>query len=265
MALSLTARNVSTGPAVRLHSLQSAKSSGPTSKIKLKTLHIVRHAQGYHNVNKDYKNPDHIDAQLTPFGVDQCRELSQRLQREDITVDCIITSPMRRAIQTAYHSFEHLINNTQDSNSSNDSGAIPFVACENWRETVNYLCDARLPRSQLGRDFPYVDFDQIDHDHDPVWDYYEKKFGAHDEYQKHRESGDDEMLERRARAAWKTIAERPEHEEIIAIVSHSAFFMHMFTRPELNVVSYGDDAVKELMTGQGFENCEMRSVAYEIL
>ena len=163
---------------------------------------------------------------------------------------------MRRTLQTAYYSFEHLFE-------SHEKIPIPFVACENWRETVNYCCDIRLPRSRLTADFPSVDFANIEHEHDPIWEYYEAKYGSLDEYQKHRESADDEGIARRARAAWKTIAERPDYEKSLAIVSHSAFFMHMFTRPELGIVSYEDDDVEKLMM-EGFENCEMRSVAIEI-
>ena len=43
-------------------------------------IHFIRHAEGYHNVNQDYKNPAHIDAQLTPRGIHQCHALSQQLQ-----------------------------------------------------------------------------------------------------------------------------------------------------------------------------------------
>jgi len=226
-------------------------------------------------VGNNYKDPDNLDAQLTPHGINQCRELSQRLKEEGLDVDCIISSPMRRALQTAHYSFEHILvdaaggssyssESTSTSTSKDcNSSSIPFVACENWRETVNYVCDARLPCSQLSNAFPSVDFSKIEHEHDPIWKYYEEKHGSMQEYQKRRESQDDESLVKRARAAWKTIAERPEHEQSFAVVSHSAFFMHMFTRPELGIVSYEDGDVEELMM-EGFANCEMRSVAFEI-
>mmetsp|Transcript_27223 Transcript_27223/g.40312 ORF Transcript_27223/g.40312 Transcript_27223/m.40312 type:complete len:260 (-) Transcript_27223:43-822(-) len=244
----------SSGPAVRLHSLTC-----PKAKTKnLRVLHIIRHAEGFHNISKDYKNPANIDAQLTPHGISQCKELSQRIQEDKLHVDSIISSPMRRALQTAHHSFEHIFDCQLRRKST------PFVACEHWRETVNYVCDVRLPLSQLSNDFPSVDFKKIIHEHDPIWKFYEEKHGSLQEYQKIRESSDDEGLEKRARKAWQTIAERPESEKSIAIVSHSAFFMHMFTRPELGVVSYEDADVEQFMN-PGFENCEMRSVAFEII
>jgi broad specificity phosphatase PhoE len=241
-------------PAVRFHSLNSVE----VARKNLRVLHIVRHAQGYHNVNQDYKNEKFKDAELTEYGIQQCKELSQRLKDENLHVECIISSPMRRALQTAYYSFEHVWKNEKNIDQLED---VPFVACENWRETVNYVCDVRYPRSRLKNDFPYVNFDNIEHEEDPIWNYYEAKYGSLEEYTKHRESGDDEGLAKRARLAWSTIAERPENS--LAVVSHSAFFMHMFTRPELGIVSYEDHEVETLMT-TGFENCEIRSVAFEI-
>jgi broad specificity phosphatase PhoE len=249
-------------PTIRLHSLNSAAAQ----QNNLRVMHIIRHAQGYHNINNDYKNPNNLDAELTEFGIQQCKELSKRLKDEKLDVECIISSPMRRALQTAYHSFEHVWKSEEDLNLNQQiqqpkSKDIPFVACENWRETVNYICDVRFSRSRLRKDFPYVDFGNIEHEEDPIWKYYEAKHGSLEEYTRVRESNDDEMLVKRARQAWSTIAERPERS--LAVVSHSAFFMHMFTRPELGIVSYEDSDVEALMMN-GFENCEMRSVAFEI-
>lgn len=40
---------------------------------------MVRHAEGTHNVNRDYKSIEQFDARLTPFGSKQCRELRDEL------------------------------------------------------------------------------------------------------------------------------------------------------------------------------------------
>jgi len=247
-------------PAVRLHSVHSAfaKTNG------LQVLHIIRHAQGFHNVCKDYRNPNHKDAQLTPHGINQCKELSKRIREEQINVDCIISSPMRRALQTAYYSFEHLLEENMSFSEKDDTTFPAVIACENWRETVNYICDVRFTKAELMKDFPFVDFTRIKHDHDPIWKYYEDLHGSHESYQMGRESKDDLALQKRGREAWMTIGKRPIHERSFAVVTHSAFLMHMFTRPELNIVSYEDDDVKELMA-HGFQNCELRSVAFEIV
>lgn len=282
--------SASTSPVVKLYSLQSMtlnKKLQLNPNKKLRIIHLIRHAEGYHNVNKDYKNPAHIDAELTPNGIRQCQALSEQLRLKLLEksgkekdeewndhlfrVQCIISSPMRRALQTAQHSFEHQLrlNNQNNDNNEEDeslSSRIPIVACEAWRETVNYLCDKRLPTSQLCHYFPFVDFEQLiqsQHENDPIWDKYEAIYGTHDAYTKRRESVDDDGLRQRAQLAWEFLKHRPESN--IAVVSHSAFFMHMFTRKEIGVVMYENEEVEKEMTERPFENCEMRSIAFEIL
>ena len=238
-----------------------------------KVIHFIRHAQGYHNVDKDYKNPALVDAQLTLKGIEQCKELSIQIQdknhlmskgKESMTdtiklfdVECIISSPMRRALQTAQHSFQHVL---EDDLDNSEPFPIPFIACEAWRETVNYVCDQRLPSSQLQQSFPFVNFEHIIDEIDPIWEKYESIHGTHDTYEKRRESNDDEGLRQRAKLAWDFIHSR--NESCIAIVSHSAFFFHMFMRPEMGIVAYHDDHVEKYMT-EWFENCEMRSLLCE--
>ena len=163
-------------------------------------------------------------------------------------------------MQTAQYSFQHLLGN-DPSKKEDGTSAIPFVACEDWRETVNYLCDQRLSKKVLANTYPHVNFDAIDQEHDPIWKHYEHKFGAYDEYTKRRESEDAFGLDTRARAAWTFVKDRPETS--IAIVSHSAFFMHMFTLLD-GVVEYADEEVEILMKDRFF-NCEMRSVVAQIL
>ena len=266
--LSSVASNNNEGriPVAKLHSIHSLQQP-PIENRKI--LHFIRHAEGTHNVEKDYKNPANRDAPLTNLGIQQCRQFaSQKLGNNgniDFTKDlqCIITSPMRRAIQTAYYCFEDVL--FPPPTNVKESPTIPMVASEEWRETVNYLCDQRQETSSLQGQFPYVDFSNIEHEQDPIWGKYEDIFGSHQEHKSHRESGDDAFLEERARAAWYVLANRPESS--IAIVSHSAFFMHMFDPlfPRLEgLVQYCDKDVETLMRPK-FENCECRSVVLEIL
>jgi hypothetical protein len=80
-------------------------------------IHIVRHAQGFHNVTvsttaltngpkligsqRDYTIRDAV---LTPKGKEQCRALSSTFKYHQ-EVDIIFASPLRRTIQTAALSF----------------------------------------------------------------------------------------------------------------------------------------------------------------
>ena len=79
-----------------------------------------------------------------------------------------------------------------------------------------------------------------------------------------RESDDPESLSRRIHSAWRSIFDRTETN--IAIVAHSAFFMHQFQpyhQRLQNLIEYGDQEVQSLMTTERFGNCEIRSVIAE--
>lgn len=64
-------------------------------------IHLVRHAQGEHNLHRDYTI---LDAVLTPLGKEQCRALSAAFEHHG-DVDIVFASPLRRTIQTAALSF----------------------------------------------------------------------------------------------------------------------------------------------------------------
>lgn len=46
---------------------------------RIKMIFLVRHAEGTHNVNRDYKSVEQLDARLTPLGVQQCEGLQNEL------------------------------------------------------------------------------------------------------------------------------------------------------------------------------------------
>jgi broad specificity phosphatase PhoE len=261
-------------PIAKLYSVEDAP---PNAKI----IHFIRHAEGTHNIqNVPYKEAAHLDARLTPAGMDQCRTFAQQKHPTlaELPVECIVASPLTRTLQTAQLCFEGRVRTnlakcrtasraTQVS-ARHDTrfptsplACIPLVACEHWRETVNYLCDKRRDVSTLQTEFPYVDFAPLQpHDADPIWSQYDMKYGSHSRYMEHREAKDKKALKQRARKAWTALAARPEKS--IAVVSHRTFYGHLFGNMEGSVVSYHNDKVKEFLTGNPFDNCELRSVAF---
>lgn len=84
-----------------------------------KTIYLVRHAQGEHNIAVTFTSPfpsnspitNHPqndfsikDALLTPHGKAQCATLSATFPYHD-SIDIVMASPLRRTIQTAIESF----------------------------------------------------------------------------------------------------------------------------------------------------------------
>lgn len=72
-------------------------------------IHCVRHAQGAHNLS--HANHSMADPELTPLGEVQCARLCSLLseKQKHEKIGLIVSSPLRRAIQTALVAFKPLI------------------------------------------------------------------------------------------------------------------------------------------------------------
>lgn len=104
------------------------------------TVHLVRHAQGYHNIS--VANHAIHDPLLTPVGEEQCRVLQQDFpQLKD--VDCVIASPLKRTIYTALLSFEPII----------ESKKLKVIALPELQETSDLPCDTGSSVEEIEREF----------------------------------------------------------------------------------------------------------------
>jgi broad specificity phosphatase PhoE len=218
----------------------NTNNSGPASQnTRVKLVHFVRHAEGTHNVDQDYKSERQLDARLTELGHAQCQALAERIRKNGggATTDnndntdnlwlraphpehmttCIVTSPLTRCVQTALGSFPHLLQN------------VPvIVAHEAWRETVNYQCDRRRPMKEIRREFPQVEMweddkrqPQIDDDDDDdaLWNEYRQRLG--EDWESHMESAELYRVAERGFEGLRALEDRPESQ--IVVCTHSAF------------------------------------------
>ena len=131
-----------------------------------KILHFVRHAEGYHNVDKRPIHERPLDARLTPNGEAQCASLA-RITAE-LRPQLVVSSPLTRTLQTA-----RLVFGSPEREAAN----APILALESVRETVNYGCDARRPLREIRPEFPGVDFSNCPADDDPLWSQYAATYG----------------------------------------------------------------------------------------
>jgi hypothetical protein len=91
--------------------LRPKEKHGMNRKARYVTLHFLRHAEGTHNVSREYNDPKHKDARLTDFGIQQCEKLAKaqpllfesKSSKKKMTV---ATSPMTRCVQTARLCFD---------------------------------------------------------------------------------------------------------------------------------------------------------------
>ncbi|XP_039139131.1 phosphoglycerate mutase-like protein 1 isoform X1 [Dioscorea cayenensis subsp. rotundata] len=203
-----------------------------------KTLHLVRHAQGIHNVagekdHKAYSSPKFFDAHITPLGWSQVDNLREHVNECGLAkrIELVITSPLLRTMQTAVgvfggesyldgmdvHVHPLMIENVGNSNRSAISSlnCPPFIAVETCRERL------------------------MENEEDILWD------------ADKRESN--EALATRGLKFINWLWTRPEKE--IAIVTHSAFL-------ECTLQMFGNDCHPSIKNeiNKHFANCELRSM-----
>ncbi|KAJ8108173.1 hypothetical protein ONZ43_g6506 [Nemania bipapillata] len=162
------------------------------------TLILVRHAQAEHNSTKDYSlhDPD-----LTELGREQCVELREGLMADPLAqqAELIITSPMRRTIQTALATVDWLMEK-----------GVKIQADAHWQENSAKPCDVGSGIAEVAAEFPSIDYSTVD----PVWPDKTSPAGREYHYTK-------TAIIARGQAALQKLYERPE--KVIIVVSHSGF------------------------------------------
>ncbi|KAK6537164.1 hypothetical protein TWF694_011361 [Orbilia ellipsospora] len=97
-----------------------------------RAIYLVRHAEGFHNVNWQHhlRDPD-----LTPLGHKQCATLAGNFPYH-ANLTTVICSPLKRTIQTTLESFHPAISRLSSSNPSFKIITNPY-----FQETGEWECD----------------------------------------------------------------------------------------------------------------------------
>ena len=161
-------------------------STGSKKMVKTKTVHFMRHGQGFHNlladmrrsagqnwtqfVNDPEKNPyvmpEVLDAPLTDKGRRQAMDARKEVTSFANPVELVVVSPLCRATQTGLIAFEHLIPTEQTALTAKKL----FVAHEGAREESGvHLCDKRRPIREAKNEFPHVDYQFVTSDEDDIF------------------------------------------------------------------------------------------------
>ncbi|KAM7266423.1 hypothetical protein ACFE04_004320 [Oxalis oulophora] len=227
------------------------------SSNNCKILHLIRHAQGIHNVQgQNDRNAllSHklLDAQLSPLGLQQIDLLRKHVYGSGLLnkIELVITSPMTRTMQTTMGVFGQKVieepSKTHENNGHHKlstSNCLPIVAVELCRERLGVNpCDQRRNISDYRSIFPQIDFSLIENDEDSLWK------------AEIREAKQD--VAARGVKFLKWLWTRPEKE--IAVVSHGIFLQQTLTALENH--SPSDPSLQSELYKR-FDNCEMRTVA----
>ncbi|KAH7148318.1 histidine phosphatase superfamily [Dactylonectria macrodidyma] len=105
-------------------------------------IHILRHGQALHNVQRGYP---YRDPPLTDLGIQQAKSVQPPAEP-----DLILISPMTRTIQTALLVFPHLLNSTP--------AKVDVQIWPDLREGYDAICNKGVGRAALVVKFPQFDF-----------------------------------------------------------------------------------------------------------
>ncbi len=176
-----------------------------------KLVHFIRHAEGHHNVAgekdwEEYKNDKYEDALLSEKGMIQCRNVASQLttntEARILQSEVVITSVMRRCLQTASYSFPMLIDK------------VSWEASELCREmTGQHPCDRRVTKTESYAMFGHINFEKIVEEEDPLY----WKWGGNRE--------PDEDMKQRCLDFLDFMFDKEERE--ILVCTHSAILSHL--------------------------------------
>lgn len=161
-------------------------------------IHLVRHGQGFHQLEPLQEHRQIHDPSLTELGVRRCDGFNKHFP-DYIHIDLVCASPMRRTIQTAMHCFHDRIPQTP----TQQIFLLP-LAQENTAEP----CDVGSDTASIMREFgDLVDTTRVE----AGWN---SKQGVY--------APTPEALVARARQLRLWLRDRPERE--IVVVGHGAFW-----------------------------------------
>ncbi|CAG8048250.1 unnamed protein product [Penicillium olsonii] len=125
-------------------------------------LHIIRHAQGTHNIAHDKTIPD---PPLTEEGIQQSEDLCRDFPYKE-KVGLVITSPLQRTLQTATVGFEQSIDQKYYSKSSGRgiTGGARLSLEPDAQAHSSRPCDTGSDISVLQSRFPGLSWDTLDMD-----------------------------------------------------------------------------------------------------
>ncbi|KAI9732056.1 MAG: hypothetical protein M1818_007651 [Claussenomyces sp. TS43310] len=182
------------------------------------TVILIRHAEAEHSLGP------------------QCQELNAYLKNHvplAERVELIVSSPMRRTLQTATQSLDWLI-----------ARGVPVVLRAEWQENSDKPCDTGTSIADMRQEWPQFSWDSVDPD-------YPSKSGLY-------EFSKDGLLQRGIEAR-RWLKSRPE--KVIAVVSHSGFL-----RVGVSFRKYenADFRVFEFAAGNEFDDVGGKLVEWEM-
>lgn len=188
---------------------------------------IVRHAESVHNVTKDFSQ---LDPPLTSLGVEQASSISKNLLSAG-NIATIISSPLRRALQTTLAGFSTVLDKQYFDKSSGQGidGGARLSLDPDLQERSDLPCDAGSSASELAKAFPGLSFGDLGEE----WLMKSGRYAPNDDAVRER-------AERVRKSLFET-AKRLENKEQkdIVVVTHGVFMKFLTGDQEIDLPKAG--------------------------
>ncbi|KAH8696896.1 histidine phosphatase superfamily [Phaeosphaeriaceae sp. PMI808] len=125
-------------------------------------IHLVRHAESEHNISKEFSQ---LDPPLTTIGHAQAAQLVSTFPHPE-RIAVIISSPLRRAIQTSLAAFPQVLNKRYfDPNSGlGAENGVELILEPDLQERSALPCDTGSERYALEKQFLNLDLERLGND-----------------------------------------------------------------------------------------------------
>lgn len=191
------------------------------------TIHLVRHAESEHNVSKDFSK---LDPSLTPLGIAQAAQLVNTFPNPE-RIAVVISSPLRRAIQTSLAGFPHVLDKRyfdQTSGHGVEQG-ITLTLEPGLQERSALPCDTGSERQELGKAFLNLDLEPLDE----TWPSKEGQFAADDDAVAQRAATVREKLGKLA------VSLHGKERRDIVVVTHGVFMKFLSGEEDIDLPKAG--------------------------
>jgi broad specificity phosphatase PhoE len=192
------------------------------------TTYLIRHAESEHNVSKDFSQ---LDPPLTALGRQQAAQLVNTFPHPE-RIAVVITSPLRRAIQTALAGFSHVLDKRYYENGSGGvENGVRLILDPDLQERSALPCDTGSENQILEKEFGNLDLGKLTED-------WRSKSGLYAE--------DDEAVGERAKKARESLVqicaslegEGAEKRDIV-VVTHGVFMKFLAGDPDIDLPKAG--------------------------
>jgi broad specificity phosphatase PhoE len=190
-------------------------------------VHLVRHAESVHNIDKDFTR---LDPDLTLAGAQQAKDLG-RLFPYSNKVGLIITSPLRRAIQTTLEAFANILDEQyfDETSGKGIQEGVKLLLDPDIQERSSLPCDTGSDRRALQTIFPNLDFSNLHAE----WQLKEGLFSAD------QKAVDDRAKRVRHHLVEQIAALKDSERTDIVIVTHGVFMKHLSGDFEIDLPKAG--------------------------